>query len=193
MDRSWTLSPINISSSTPAGNINRASRGGNERTARSTLRRGEDNTERVASGTKGRQHAVPLIPRMNPQAAAASITANNATAGAMFPPANFALWPLTRVSALVYLALLPIICAIPVVRRCCLRNNKASRWGWPILIGLLFSLWLHFIPCIFWTCDWGPYDGAGVRREEEEPVVWCVVWCVLWCVLWRVLCVLRTP
>jgi hypothetical protein len=129
---------------------------------------------------------------MNPQAAAASITANNATAGAMFPPANFALWPLTRVSALVYLALLPIICAIPVVRRCCLRNNKASRWGWPILIGLLFSLWLHFIPCIFWTCDWGPYDGAGVRREEEEPVVWCVLWCVVWRVVWRVLCVLRT-
>ena len=109
---------------------------------------------------------------MNPQAAAAaSITANNATAGAMFPPANFALWPLTRVSALVYLVLLPIICAIPVVRRCCLRNNKASRWGWPILIGLLFSLWLHFIPCIFWTCDWGPYDGAGVRGG-----IWFIVW-----------------
>jgi len=28
-------------------------------------------------------------------------------------------------------------------------------------VGCLIGTWFHFIPCIWWTCDWGYYDGQG--------------------------------
>ena len=31
-----------------------------------------------------------------------------------------------------------------------------------VLIGLLGGFWAHFIPCIWWTCDLGYYDGQGM-------------------------------
>ena len=35
----------------------------------------------------------------------------------------------------------------------------------------LFGMYLHFIPCIWWTCDWGPHDGEGVRGA-----IWFITW-----------------
>ena len=42
-------------------------------------------------------------------------------------------------------------------------------WDWVIsltkalLVSLLFGFWLHFIPCIWWTCDLSENDGGQVR------------------------------
>ena len=34
-------------------------------------------------------------------------------------------------------------------------------------MGCLFGIWVHFVPCIWWTCDWGPYDGEGVDADTH--------------------------
>ena len=38
---------------------------------------------------------------------------------------------------------------------------------WNLVLAIAFGcgigLFLHFIPCIWWTCDWGPHDGQGIR------------------------------
>eukprot|EP01006_Ploeotia_vitrea_P019661 TRINITY_DN51886_c0_g1_i1.p1 TRINITY_DN51886_c0_g1~~TRINITY_DN51886_c0_g1_i1.p1 ORF type:complete len:217 (+),score=13.29 TRINITY_DN51886_c0_g1_i1:44-694(+) len=34
-----------------------------------------------------------------------------------------------------------------------------------------FGLFLHFICCIWWTCDWSEHDGAGVRGG-----IWFITW-----------------
>lgn len=45
---------------------------------------------------------------------------------------------------------------------------------WAFLISCLCGMWLHFIPCIWWSCDWGYYDGQGVRGG-----IWFITWPVL--------------
>lgn len=40
-----------------------------------------------------------------------------------------------------------------------------------ILVACVLGLFLHFVPCIWWTCDWGDHDGEGVRGA-----IWFVVW-----------------
>lgn len=46
--------------------------------------------------------------------------------------------------------------------------------AWAFFCACLFGIWLHFIPCIWWTCDWGPHDGEGIRGG-----IWFVTWGVL--------------
>jgi hypothetical protein len=56
----------------------------------------------------------------------------------------------------------------------------------PVCLGVLFhpfptgvtSLWVHFIPCFWWSCDWGEYDGAAIRGG-----IWFILWFVVcvWC------------
>jgi len=43
-----------------------------------------------------------------------------------------------------------------------------------VIWGLVLSLWLHFIPCWFWTCDWGPHDGEGFRG-----LIWFISWPII--------------
>lgn len=43
-----------------------------------------------------------------------------------------------------------------------------------IVLGCVAGLFLHFIPCIWWTCDWGPNDGQGVRGG-----IWFVSWAII--------------
>eukprot|EP01006_Ploeotia_vitrea_P047654 TRINITY_DN67147_c1_g2_i2.p1 TRINITY_DN67147_c1_g2~~TRINITY_DN67147_c1_g2_i2.p1 ORF type:complete len:208 (+),score=11.29 TRINITY_DN67147_c1_g2_i2:61-684(+) len=43
-----------------------------------------------------------------------------------------------------------------------------------ILFSLVISLAVHFIPCLWWTCDWGEHDGQGVRGA-----IWFILWGVL--------------
>ena len=38
-------------------------------------------------------------------------------------------------------------------------------------MGCLAGLWLHFIPCIWWTCDWSINDG-----EEIRGGIWFALW-----------------
>lgn len=95
--------------------------------------------------------------------------------GGVWPAADFQVWPATRVSALVVVgvgtaAILLLLLHAPA-RGCCTRCSSKHRWTWPILNGLAISLYLHFIPCIWWTCDWGPHDGEGVRGG-----IWFGVW-----------------
>lgn len=40
-----------------------------------------------------------------------------------------------------------------------------------IVFGFLFAFFLHFLPCIWWTCDMGYYDGEQVRGY-----IWFVGW-----------------
>ena len=35
--------------------------------------------------------------------------------------------------------------------------------GGPFFFGFWIATAVHFIPCFIWTCDWGYYDGQGVR------------------------------
>lgn len=92
----------------------------------------------------------------------------------LWPPANMNHWPETRVGALLFnlivLVLVILIFAVPPLRRgvrsvaprmchasmCCLIISSVA-------IGALGGIWLHFVPCLWWTCDWGPNDGEAVR------------------------------
>jgi len=88
-----------------------------------------------------------------------------------WPPANFDDWPGTRFASLVVdgllLAAVLIVLAVPLCRRkaarCPTSSNLCCLVTTGIIIGVLGGMWLHFIPCIWWTCDWGRYDGQGVR------------------------------
>ena len=83
----------------------------------------------------------------------------------IWPPANFTEWPSTRIGALVINGIILLLLMIPITRRfifvdswkkcccCCHEFWKA------LLLGCLIGMFLHFIPCIWWTCDWGEYDG----------------------------------
>ena len=57
---------------------------------------------------------------------------------------------------------------------------------WPqtaltVLFSVFAGIWLHFWPCIFWTCDWGPYDGASFRGSILflTPLVLIAILCPL--------------
>eukprot|EP01062_Namystynia_karyoxenos_P045814 TRINITY_DN34128_c0_g1_i1.p1 TRINITY_DN34128_c0_g1~~TRINITY_DN34128_c0_g1_i1.p1 ORF type:complete len:216 (+),score=49.32 TRINITY_DN34128_c0_g1_i1:83-730(+) len=39
------------------------------------------------------------------------------------------------------------------------------------VLGCVAGLFLHFIPCLWWTCDWGDSDGEGVRGA-----IWFATW-----------------
>lgn len=49
-----------------------------------------------------------------------------------------------------------------------------------IIAGFIVSFVLHFVPCIWWTCDLGEGDNGGVRG-----FIWFLTWPVLslWCIL----------
>ena len=166
--------------------------------------------------------------------------------GAVWPAADFALWPQTRYTALVFNAAVLLWLVIPflVTRRprgtilyeravrwgflvtgvtslscdgdtvehtqlkapaccCCLplsswsrsvvtprfrradiarvnlvdqvRSPSRQRCSLGIIVGgCILGLWLHFVPCLWWTCDWGPHDGQQVRGG-----IWFLGWPVL--------------
>ncbi|CAH1791119.1 unnamed protein product [Owenia fusiformis] len=50
---------------------------------------------------------------------------------------------------------------------------------WAFFSSCLCGIWLHFWPCIWWTCDWGYYDGQGVRGG---------IWFGSWALLFILMC-----
>jgi hypothetical protein len=58
-------------------------------------------------------------------------------------------------------------------------------FGLCFLLGCAIGLFVHFIPCLWWTCDWGPHDGAAIRGA-----IWFTVWGIVTTLL---LCFLRRP
>ena len=42
-----------------------------------------------------------------------------------------------------------------------------------IMFGCGIGLFLHFIPCIWWTCDWSANDGQGIRGG-----IWFITWII---------------
>ena len=92
---------------------------------------------------------------------------------AIWPASNFDAWPTIRIVALVLDGVLLLLALVIVtVPRCRNRvcNTLASGQrplGYTILssiaIGGIGGVWWYFLPCIWWTCDAGPYDGHGVR------------------------------
>lgn len=94
----------------------------------------------------------------------------------IWPPADFTYWPATRIGALVINAVILALMLIPKTRKlifqttwsCCC--NAADNWlvytmliVKAIVLGFIVGMFVHFIPCLWWTCDWGPNDGQGVR------------------------------
>ena len=53
-------------------------------------------------------------------------------------------------------------------------NSKGTDFLGTFWFGCFIGLWIHFIPCAWWTCDWGEYDGAGVRGG-----IWFVLWAIV--------------
>ena len=43
-----------------------------------------------------------------------------------------------------------------------------------IVNSCLVGLYAHFVPCLWWTCDWGDHDGEGVRGA-----IWFTLWALL--------------
>ena len=39
------------------------------------------------------------------------------------------------------------------------------------MVGCFAGLFLHFIPCLWWTCDWGEHDGESIRGG-----IWFLTW-----------------
>ena len=101
----------------------------------------------------------------------------------IFPPLNWDWDQSTELRAAaigfngIVVVVLVICCAVPWCRGQCLAPID---WSTPrlilqaVVIGLVGSLWLHFWPCLFWTCDWGPGDGQGVRGA-----IWFIGWGVI--------------
>ena len=77
----------------------------------------------------------------------------------LWPPANWTCWPETRIGAVAFAGVSIILLVIPQMWR---HWNNCLVWNY--FVGpFFFSFWLgffaHFIPCIWWSCDWGFYDG----------------------------------
>ena len=93
--------------------------------------------------------------------------------GPIWPPANFEkeCWPSTRYGSLIFLGVSIVLWCIPQMwpkyRECILWNV----FGGPFFFGLWIGFAAHFIPCIWWTCDWGYYDGKAIRGG-----IWFGVW-----------------
>jgi len=69
------------------------------------------------------------------------------------------------VEALVVVAAVATIARPPLRRRvvrCDCHSNLCCLLTTGIAVGALGGIWVHFIPCIWWACDWGPYDGEAV-------------------------------
>ena len=47
-----------------------------------------------------------------------------------------------------------------------------------VLGGCVAGLYLHFWPCLWWSCDWGEHDCEGVRGA-----IWFTTWVVFACVM----------
>ena len=124
----------------------------------------------------------------------------------LFPPPYWESWPGTRIGGLLYVGVvacaLLVVCATPgcwKTRATCLPRSRQCPWSCiqPVLVGLLIGLFIHFIPCIWWTCvqqhprvpparplswpparahrcDWGEHDGAAVRGG-----IWFITWAVV--------------
>ena len=95
---------------------------------------------------------------------------SNITGGGIWPAANWDLFPETRIGGLVIVSLfiiaVAVICAIPASRNVCCRLHRRPVWLLVLQavgVGFLIALSAHFVPCVWWTCDWGPSDGQGVR------------------------------
>ena len=102
----------------------------------------------------------------------------------IWPAADWELWPLTRTGAVVIALWMPLLIFIADGRTCmanlftgwngkCCGSCGGRFWG-PVAVGCLAGLWLHFIPCFWWTCDWGVNDGEGVRGG-----IWFGVWIIV--------------
>ena len=89
----------------------------------------------------------------------------------IWPPPNFDCWPETRYAGIAFAGVSIILFVIPQMwrhyRNCILWNV----FGGPFFFGLWLGLAIHFIPCIWWSCDWGFYDGQAVRGG-----IWFGVW-----------------
>ena len=88
----------------------------------------------------------------------------------LWPHAEFETWPVSRIAALSVVGVLAIAIAFTAVQKYCIKCWKGKSCGnccddclgpfcGPFWIGCLGGIWLHFIPCIWWTCDWGLHDG----------------------------------
>ena len=40
-------------------------------------------------------------------------------------------------------------------------------------VACLIGIWVHFVPCLWWTCDWGDGDREGIRGA-----IWFGLWIV---------------
>ena len=102
----------------------------------------------------------------------------------IWPPANFDEWPSTRIGALVINGIIILCMIVPWTRRiifvnswkqcCCVHNCDCHEFWKAFILGGLLGMFLHFIPCIWWTCDWGEYDGEGVRGA-----IWFISWPII--------------
>ena len=79
-----------------------------------------------------------------------------------------------------------VSCVEPDYRRCqwcSVSQNGLGYFCYNFLLGLFIGcasgLWLHFWPCIWWTCDWGEHDGQGVRGG-----IWFITWAIVSTILW---------
>jgi hypothetical protein len=102
----------------------------------------------------------------------------------VWPPADFEHWPDTRIAALSYCGIVLLVVAVPPSRRLiCYSPWDACGQSCGVVVravvlGFVWSVFAHFIPCIWWTCDWGAHDGQAVRGA-----IWFVLWAVLICYL----------
>jgi len=97
-----------------------------------------------------------------------------APAAAAWPASNFAIWPAGRIAAVVIdgllLLLLLGIVAVPRSRSavCTMIASSHQHSLGHVLVGSIVfgavgGVWWYLLPCIWWTCDGGPYDGHGIR------------------------------
>eukprot|EP00756_Hemistasia_phaeocysticola_P049446 Hpha_TRINITY_DN23922_c0_g1::TRINITY_DN23922_c0_g1_i1::g.137761::m.137761 len=98
-----------------------------------------------------------------------------------WPPANMTYWPDTRVAALAFdgvvVVVVIVILLVPGFNAFCCQvrgQHKCCVTIQALLGGFVAGLFIHFIPCIWWTCDWGDYDGEGVRGGILFAV-WAIV------------------
>ena len=55
-----------------------------------------------------------------------------------------------------------------------------SSIGLSVVAGFIMGMMIHFIPCIWWTCDWGDSDNEGMRGA-----IWFIsgiafgLWCII--------------
>ena len=89
----------------------------------------------------------------------------------VWPPANWTCWPETRYGGIIIAGVSIILLLIPQMWR---HYKNCLTWhvfGGPFFFSLWLGFFVHFIPCIWWSCDWGFYDGQGIRGG-----IWGVVW-----------------